>query len=147
MNSRLSDLLVLVSRVQEKRGDIRSMLRQDPTARHEVDTYLDGLSWLTQLPPLEPDRRQRAAGKEQLLATLRGEKKRSTWRVLRTLSASLSVTLVLGLVFGTQAATHNLPAPVSQAVHDVLSQDDRQVKALQLDLTTPAETVLQAAAP
>ena len=149
MNSRLVDMLMLVSRVHEKRGDIRFMLRQDPTVRREVHNYLDDLSWLSQLPPLQPHRPHVLAGKEQLLATLKGQaQKQRKCSPVRAFAVSLGVALVLSLVVGTQAAMHNLPAPVEQAINDHVVPGDRPVtpqSPVEIDFSTPAERALVSA--
>ena len=46
MNSRMKDILVLVSRLDEKRANFRFLLRQDPDVQREVHTYLDDVSWV-----------------------------------------------------------------------------------------------------
>ena len=150
MNIRLTDVLMLVSRVHERRGDIRFILRQDPSVRREVQKYLDDLSWLTQLPPPQPNRVHMAAGKEQLLATLQGQaKKRQRWSPVQMLALGFSMSLVLSLVVFTQAATtDNMPAPIEHAVQQYVpgGHEMPASPSLDLDFTTPAELALVSSA-
>ncbi len=113
-------MLTLVSRVQEKRGDIRFMLRQDPTVQREVHSYLDDLMWLSQRVPLQPNTTHVAAAKSVMLATVTGQVRHRKFSPLRIAGGVVSVTVLFGLIASTQAATHNLPQPVNEMLTGLL---------------------------
>jgi hypothetical protein len=146
VNQRLFDMLMLVSRVQEQRGDIRFLLRQDSAVQQEVHVYLDDITRVSEQALLQLNQAHAAAGKEQLLAMLRSRCRRERrWLPARVLAVTFSVSLLLGLVLGAQAASHSLPAPVEQAIHTYVYPRDSRTPAT--DLSTPAEAALQAAVP
>lgn len=118
MGKRLDDMLVLVSRVQEKRGDFRFALRQDLAVRPEVHAYMDDLTWLSRRPAMQPTTSSAGVGKSRLIAMLRGQSRpRRTSATLRVLGASATAFVLLAGVLSMQAATDTLPGPVSQALN------------------------------
>lgn len=139
-------MLMLVSRVQEKRGDIRFMLRQDPAVRREVNAYLDDLQWLSRVRVPAPERRHAAAGKEQLMAQLQ-RSRRHQFVPARVLGVAAGVSLLFAVVATNQQAANHLPGPIDQAVSGFFHRDD-QVQAsspFSADLSTPAEAALDPA--
>jgi len=132
---------MLVSRVQEKRGDIRFMLRQDPTVQREVHSYLDDLNWLSQVRAPEPNRRTVASGREALFTALDARRKRRMSAPVRTLSIAASLTTFVALGISIQAARHELPQPVTQVFNGVFYREEH-VKA-SIDLSTPSELSLE----
>lgn len=108
-------MLHLVSRVQDKRGDIRLLLRQDPTVQPEVHRYLDDLTWLSQQGPISTNPDRAAANKARLLSTVRGQETRKRKvSLMRVAGMTASFTALFTLIGSAQFATHNLPQPVDQ---------------------------------
>jgi hypothetical protein len=147
MDSRLQDMLMLVSRVQEKRGDLRFMLRQDPSVRQEVLQYLDDVAWVSKTRIPTPRRGHQAAAKEALLERLHSSKGRG-WYPARALGISVSMGLLLAIMAANRQVMPNLPPPVDHAISSVLSSEDRQAsQPLTYDLSGPAEVAIEAAGP
>ena len=123
MGTRLDDMLALVSRVQEKRPDVRLMLRQDPDVDREVHQYLDDLLWLSRRSPLQPALAPMSAGRAQLLASLAGQsrRRRALGARLRLLAAATTTSLLFATALSTQAATHRLPPPVDEVLSGFFS--------------------------
>jgi hypothetical protein len=109
-------MLVLVSRLQDRNGDVRHVLRQDPQIRTEVSSYLDDVLWLAQRPPSQPGRVHMAASRNHLLAAVRGggKRRRRIGPRLRIVGAGATATLLFATAFTAQTATHGVPAPVQQ---------------------------------
>jgi hypothetical protein len=140
-------MLMLVSRVQEKRGDIRFMLRQDPSVRQEVFQYLDDMEWLNRARVPAPSRAHAGAAKEELLDRLNSSKGRS-WYPARALGVSVSLGLFLAIVAMNHQLMPDLPQPVDHAINSVVSSQDRQASPpLTYDLSTPAEVAIEATSP
>jgi hypothetical protein len=145
VESRLHDLLMLVSRVQEKRGDIRFMVRQDPSVQREVHLYLDDLQWLSQSRTPAPSRFRSAAGKEALATQLQ-RSRRHQFVPARVIGIALSLSLLVTIVLTNQEATKRLPGPVDQAIDGFFHREDQvQASPLSFDLSMPAESSLQEA--
>lgn len=119
MNSRMRDLLVLVSRLDEKRADIRFLLRQDPDVQREVHTYLDDVAWLSGRPVVNPSAEGITAGKAGLTSALRQpvRQKRHKVALPPLVGAIVTAGIPFSAAMGAQAATTGVPA----SVNDVLS--------------------------
>jgi len=114
MGKRLEDMLLLVSRVQEKRGDLRFVLRQDPAVRREVHVYLDDMAWLQDRPALRVRPGPELAGKQQLGAALQGELRRPRRsRARKAAGGAVTLALLCSVAFGAQVATAGVPGPAA----------------------------------
>ncbi len=123
MNSRMKDILVLVSRLDEKRANFRFLLRQDPDVQREVHTYLDDVSWLSRRPAVKPSTDVMAAGKASLLSALKQPKRRKRLALVPhpVVGAIATVGILLSAAMGAQAMTAGVPAPVTDVLTDVLN--------------------------
>jgi hypothetical protein len=145
VDSRLHDMLMLVSRVQDKRGDIRFMVRQDPAVQREVHAYLDDVQWLTQVRTPAPSRTRSAASKQTLMLQVQ-RSRRHQLVPARVLGAAVSLSLFAAIVATNQQVTRSLPGPVDQAVGTFFHRKDQaQASPLPFDLSTPAESALDSA--
>lgn len=121
MNSRMKDLLVLVSRLDEKRADIRFLLRQDPDIQREVHTYLEDVNWLSRRPEVRPSIDGMAAGRAGLISALKqpASRKRRSLALPPLVGAIATAGVLLSAAMGAQAATTGVPAPVSDVLSSV----------------------------
>ena len=138
MNSRMKDILVLVSRLDEKRANFRFLLRQDPDVQREVHTYLDDVSWLSRRPAVKPSTDAMAAGKASLLSALKQPKRRKRLALMPhpVVGAIATVGILLSAAMGAQAVTAGVPAPVTDVLNGfgiVLSPKNDQLNPSELD--------------
>jgi hypothetical protein len=113
-------MLVLVSRLQDRNGDVRHVLRQDPQIRSEVTSYLDDVLWLAQRPGPEPNGARMAAAREHLLAMVGGKKRRKRLGPrLRIVGAGATAILLFATAFTAQSATNGVPAPVEDVLQSI----------------------------
>ena len=138
MNSRMKDILVLVSRLDEKRANFRFLLRQDPDVQREVHTYLDDVSWLSRRPAVKPSTDVMAAGKASLLSALKQPKRRKRLALVPhpVVGAIATVGILLSAAMGAQAVTAGVPAPVTDVLNGfgiVLSPKNDQLNPSELD--------------
>ena len=121
MNSRMKDLLVLISRLEDRRADIRFLLRQDPDVQQEVHTYLDDVSWLSRRPKVTPSSDAVAVGKAGLLSALKQPvaTKRHALALPPLVGAIATAGILLSAAMGAQAATTGVPAPITDALNGV----------------------------
>lgn len=129
MGSRIVDMLMLVSRVQDRRGDIRVPLRQDPDVEREVHAYLDDVNWLAQRARITPGSGGIADGKARLLGSLRRQPRRRAWmRRVRLVAGSAAAATICALAFSVHAVGQVMPGSLSDLMSRVL--DAEQVNAV-----------------
>jgi len=68
MDSKLQDILILASRLEDKGGDLRTLLRDDPASQPHVYRYLNNIDFLRGWPL--PPSMGAGAAKQRLLAQL-----------------------------------------------------------------------------
>lgn len=147
MESRLHDILMLVSRVQEKRGDIRFMVRQEPAVQREVHAYLDDLQWLAQARLPEPSSLRTAGNKEALMAELQHSRRRR-FVPARVFGVAAGFSLFLALCVLNQGLARTLPQPVDRTIGNLFMHEEQvQASPQGFDLSTPAEASLNPARP
>lgn len=138
---------MLVSRVQEKRGDIRFMVRQDPSARQEVLKYLDDVEWLSHVRIPAPRRIHAATAREELLERLHSSRARA-WYPARALGMTAGFGLFLAIIAMNRQMMPNLPQPVDHAIGSILSSQDRQASPPgTYDLNGPVEVTIEVSGP
>lgn len=150
MNSRDLDLFILLCRVHEKRGRIRALLRSDPEVQPQVQSFLDDLTWLSSLRPLMPRPGAVAVNKERLLGALQSAGAGHRRLTAGVVGRAVAGVLLLGFGVGFQIADAIAPVHYGDAVLHFVTRDERQVRSSALfetHLSTPADVVLEAAAP
>jgi hypothetical protein len=147
VDSRLHDILMLVSRVQEKRGDIRFMVRQEPAVQREVHAYLDDLQWLAQVRTPEPSSLRTAGNKEALMAELQHSRRRR-FVPARVFGVAAGFGLFLAICVMNQGLAPTLAQPVDETIGDLFVHEEQvQASPVGSDLSTPAEASLSPASP